>query len=627
MTFTADSELLCSRLTAAGARSIIETARLPELGSKEGDGRSGGQQSVDEGVGRECVGALGERAMTADRPAWRSDIPVIAAISIFWMMAVMLADPSGNFPLNDDWNYARTVKWLLEEGRWGLTCWSCATLVSQALWGALVCKIFGFSFETLRLSALALGLFGIVATYFLLRELRADRFLAFIGALVLATNPLYFNLAHTFMSDVPFLTATLWACLFLVKTLKEDRTGDLILGAVFSLVSVMSRQLGMVIPVSFAASYLAKSGPSLRSLPRAFFPLAVSAACLVPYLAWIKLAVGLPECFKVWNIQLASMLQSGFFKYSYYCLANATIVFIYLGVMALPFLVAVAPRLWKTLERREQIFLTLLILEVVLIAGVGLAVKQLLMPLSSNIIFNIGLGPVLLPHAGSLIPAHWPKAPLSVWITVTILGVVAGSALLGFLILLSLRFAAAKWRPAQPQRDWQLLFLLYIFVLYTLQLACLGLIDRYLLFLIPGVMAALVAFSGSSSLEKIETWKLPHMAIAMALVLGFGIFSIAGTHDYLSWNRARWQALSDLTDRDGVSPMQINGGWEFNGWYSYEAKYRDKLNFLSGDLSHENQYLVTIGPVPGYDEIRRFRFRRWLPPGNGDIFVLRKAGN
>jgi hypothetical protein len=114
------------------------------------------------------------------------------------------------------------------------------------------------------------------------------------------------------------------------------------------------------------------------------------------------------------------------------------------------------------------------------------------------------------------------------------------------------------------------------------------------------------------------------MPLAVASLVLYGAFSIAGTHDYLSWNRARWQALNNLMTELRLSPSDIDGGYEFNGWYLPESEYRTKtaksLWWVDGD-----DFMVTFGAVPGFTELRRYPYRRWIPPAHGNILVLGRA--
>ena len=66
------------------------------------------------------------------------------------------------------------------------------------------------------------------------------------------------------------------------------------------------------------------------------------------------------------------------------------------------------------------------------------------------------------------------------------------------------------------------------------------------------------------------------------MVLPSGILTIGATHDYLSWNRVRWQALHNLMQEPQISPNDIDGGFEFNGWYLYDYKYKKVLTKVGG---------------------------------------------
>ena len=146
---------------------------------------------------------------------WTNWIFVVVLIVGIWILAAVLINPRGEFPLNDDWCYAAAVK-ALREGE-GLKLQGCnsTNIIAQVVWGALFCLPFGFSFTALRISTLTLGVVGVLARYGLLREIDADRETALFGALVLAFNPLYLGLSYTFMPDVPFVAVSVLSFYFL----------------------------------------------------------------------------------------------------------------------------------------------------------------------------------------------------------------------------------------------------------------------------------------------------------------------------------------------------------------------------------------------------------------------------
>jgi hypothetical protein len=110
------------------------------------------------------------------------------------------------------------------------------------------------------------------------------------------------------------------------------------------------------------------------------------------------------------------------------------------------------------------------------------------------------------------------------------------------------------------------------------------------------------------------------------LLILYATFSVAGTHDYFAWNRAKWQAAHDLVEVNHISPMEIDGGLEFNGWWGYDPQFRDSGGItFAGDMRHGNEYIIAMTWLPGYEVISRYSFQRWLPSGGGEIMVLRKV--
>ena len=75
----------------------------------------------------------------------KADIVNILIIIAIWTVMVIVVNPLGNFPLNDDWVYGLAVKSILEKGDFRLPSPAHANLFFQAFWGALFCLPFGFS--------------------------------------------------------------------------------------------------------------------------------------------------------------------------------------------------------------------------------------------------------------------------------------------------------------------------------------------------------------------------------------------------------------------------------------------------------------------------------------------------
>ena len=131
----------------------------------------------------------------------------VLLLALSYVLLIALVNPMGNFPINDDWAYARSVLSLVENGEFHLLDWGAMTLISQVLWGALWVKVFGFSFEVLRFSTIFMGFITLLGSYYLLLSMSMSKqtWVAMTGTLVLLVNPMFTVLVNSFMTDVPFL--------------------------------------------------------------------------------------------------------------------------------------------------------------------------------------------------------------------------------------------------------------------------------------------------------------------------------------------------------------------------------------------------------------------------------------
>ncbi|HEY9296528.1 MAG TPA: glycosyltransferase family 39 protein, partial [Phormidium sp.] len=200
------------------------------------------------------------------------DFVSILLVTIVWMAMLVLINPIGNFPLNDDWAYGWTVKMLLETGEYQLSDWTATNLLSQVVWGAIFCLPFGFSFTVLRVSTLVLGLLGVLASYGLLRELTGNFQLALLGASVIALNPVYFSSSNSFNSDVPSFSFAILSLYFIVRGLRLNSNLEVLAGILISFIAILNRQSSIVITASFGLAYLAKKGLKIKNFTVAFLP-------------------------------------------------------------------------------------------------------------------------------------------------------------------------------------------------------------------------------------------------------------------------------------------------------------------------------------------------------------------
>lgn len=550
------------------------------------------------------------------RDTSRKEVFYLLILSLAWLALVLAIQPMGDFPLNDDWVYALAVKSVLENGYYQFPSPSSANVGPLVYWGALFCLPDGFSFNALRISSLTLGFVGILGMYSLTRTIGATPKLALLGALVLAVNPLYLGLAHSFMTDVPFLAVVILALLLLIKSLQHDSVVYLIAGLALTFIAILIRQLGIIVLIGFSVAYLTKYGFRLSNLAKT--------------VAWVVSGVMLHFAYQHWLIEtgrtplLTLHSDSGHLN-----LPTPTIIvkkflimLMYTGFFILPVLPALLSRDRDTWRGHKKAFW---IIASVLVTGFFLLLwwTDNLMPLADNVLLKSGLGPLTLSDTYNA-QINYPMIPAGLtmfWDVVTLFSVAAGGVALYYLV----RSTYQSWmtfKSSARATTWPSLLLIATgvsyFAIMTIIAAGFPLFDRYYLVFLPLFFLLILVTQADKSVNG------GSVKLSLGLMLVYAVFSVAATHDYLAWNKTRWIATNDLMQKDKISPRQIDGGYEFNGWHLYDPKYHHDPK-KSWWWVVDDEYVIASGPVSGYEELRRYIFQRWLLQRPSAVFVLKKS--
>lgn len=538
----------------------------------------------------------------------------IAVITLVWAIAVILVNPIGEFPLNDDWAYAQSVKSFLETGNFQLPGWAVANLLPQALWGALFCLPFGFSFTALRFSTITLGLLGVITTYLLIKEVGSHQRLAFIGALLIAINPLYFSLSNTFMTDVPHYTVTILSLYFFVIGLKNKSLSIIIVAVFTAIISFLIRQHTVAFFAGYAIAYIIDNKAKISSIITAiilFIILPVGTQKIFSQVFWPKNIgnYGVKEQEVVSQLTYVSTEKITNFAYFALC------TLLYLGCLLLPFAVLCFRIELKEVNRFTKNLLISFLLFIVTTIGIWLILENETMPIKGNILIDRGIGPLTL-RSTSLSSSPIPNYLKVFWSLVTIGAAIGAGLLLIFIALSIIKFIFYK--TVDSEKSIMMLNNSTAFI-YFLPVGLGYFFDRYILLLLP-----LTIITVLTSIEKTKNFRLDLSAIlSIALI---GIFTIGATHDYLSWNRIRWQALNDLMQQE-IPPNRIDGGFEFNGWYLYDPNYsiyKARKAKLVWWWVLQDDYIVDFNKIEGYDVVKQYPLKNWLPFQSDRILVLKK---
>jgi Dolichyl-phosphate-mannose-protein mannosyltransferase len=560
------------------------------------------------------------------------------------LILVLVTSPVGEFPLNDDWIYSKTVQHLLETGQYKAHPYLNATLIAQSYWGAMFCKIFGFRFTVLRISTLVLAFVNAWAVAKSGIVLGFSRNLALLCGAMVATSPLVLQLSYSFMTDVPFLAMSNLSGFFFLKALRYPRPQLIAWGSVTAALAFFVRQFGILLAIAFVIT-----AAWLVWRKRYVWTSAMTVAILMPWLAAIGLYVG-------WGNALTSETPILEVPKSYAgplldALRHVPVAMCYLGLFALPLGIGRIAQMIRGREgwsgRRKF----------VLIGFCGFSVftfwfPQILYGLS-NLIFrrdapwlrqypvrmplimyrsllDLGLGPLQLPD-----PQFKPTVQLGEWWWILTVPVVMVAGLL-FVALIDRGWSGCMYKPSglqqNPIHQNQDLFLVSWAVLSlaaTYNPFRAVLVDRYLLVaLVPFIL--LLGRDLMQHPLNLKRALKPIMIGTMAIA----IFSIASLQEYMDWNRTAWVAHHKLETKYHVDSKVIEGIDTYNGWFNSEAymvahntrSWWDAVEEGKSPWVLDNQYVVaSTEPRSGYQVLERIPYFSWLGWKERKIVLFRRS--
>jgi len=542
-----------------------------------------------------------------------SDIKIISAIILFWIVLVLLVNVRGNFPLNDDWSYSYSVKTLVEDGKLELTGWISMPVISQIYWGSLFCSIGDFSFEILRLSTLVLSVVGIFFCYLIFSEVTNSLFLKFLATSLIAINPIYFLLSATFMTDIPFFTFSTISIYFFIKYFKDQRILYLFLSIATIFIASFIRQIGIVVLVAFALTNFFQKDNSLfkKIYPFIFVIILMTAFYVFQFL--VKSSIDDPM---ISNTRMGHFFNS-FSKQNIFGLIplikNIFFAFIYIGLFLLPFLIYHSYVMVKSYNFSHKTIIIIFYFSLTIVSLFLLITFNKLLPLRSNILWAYGLGPATLKDVDILGLNHLNQIPQLVWILLTAIGI-AGLILIGFTFYYSIKIAiVAQFFSSNKQ-------VTFVFISTILTLIFIGLADfydRYIIQVLPGILFLLL-----STYQNKPTIRNNFLQwVSVSLIVMIALFTIYETHNYFSWNRCRWKTIDYLTKELKISSDKIDGGFEFNAWNFYDPNYK-----ITSDKSwwwvQDDEYLIAFGKLPDYSVYKEFNYDSFLETKS--IFILKR---
>ena len=574
--------------------------------------------------------------------------PQALLCSLLVLVAILLSHPAAEVGINDDWSYIRSAQLMARTGHFMYVGWASAMLGWMLPLGALFIKVFGFSFTVVRASVALIA----VLNAFLLQRCMVRSGLtepnAALATLTLVFSPIYLPLATTFMTDVPGMFVTLlcyYACLRALQA-PADRSasGWLALAMLCSSLGGTARQtawLGVLFLAPSAAWLLRK-----RRLPWALLGIVwiLSISFIYASLSW----------FKHQPYALGEALVAGYIDRDlvFGFVSHVMRAFLALCLLLSPLLISFLPgvdlhsfrvRRWLATACGLVVLSTAILLwrhhllawlapfdgnyftekGVVDIKEVGIR-RDMLGPLSRGLLSLLTLAGAMGAVAFFLKPHPLPSPTLA-----------RGEG-------------AADPAAGLPPTLQQLLVLLGPFSAAYFLLTCHRALfafffDRYLIVLLfPAVLLLTRIYQDRFAR------RLPMATVVLLVVFGF--FSTAATHDLFSMERARVQAAQTLMSA-GLDRNDFIGGWEWDGWtqvdrygfmnngYMYTPQGFTAAPQIQRKIVHrpcgygwvrfcphlEPKYALSFDEVScdGPSHFAPVPYSSWLPPHGAKIYIQR----
>ena len=476
-------------------------------------------------------------------------------------VAMIAAWPVADLPFGDDTAYAHVAVNLAQHGRFAYDGWETNVLFFHACWGALFIKLFGFSFNCLRLSTMPLALGAVAFCYLLVRRMGLQPVWALFVTLLFGLSPVFLPMAVSYMTDAPALFF-MFAGLYLLCRAAEAATHGkgyrwLAAGALLGFIGGTGRQV--VFLVSLATL------PYLAWARRKQARFAITA--LVTWLFFFGGVVGVMSWFNAQPYGIRQPSAWSEFKVAVsrpLWSANITArLLLMLLLLCLPAALPLAARtLAHLLHSSWPRRLLVLSLFTALIAALFIHPSLASIPWVASTLNREGISGDA-PLAGRPVvlttPVRAVAGILVYAVALVLLGLMADIRNLTRRALGTLRDVSSDAFALNAMA----IFSAVYFALVIVRASEFDVFDRYLLPMLPCVATVLLLVSRIGEHDELIARRAIPFAWAFLIVLAG--YAVASTQDWWALSRARSSAAARL-ESAGIPRTAIDAGFEYNAW-------------------------------------------------------------
>lgn len=475
--------------------------------------------------------------MTRKHPAF-----TLILLVVLFLLQEIIIYPLGEFPLNDDWAYAATIKQSIENQSITYHQWMGMSFLIQFVLGWFVTIFSGFSFEHLRCINITIAF--LLWCFFYFQKHAHSKSTALILISCAVFNPIFVQQSNTFMTDVLHVALVLFSIHFLFEYFEKRALKLLYISLLFGLVALFQKQITLVYLLSILLYFIVFELKKSRiEILITFTSITISYIALHFYLnlEGIKtINMGIQQAYIIDNLLHPNTIHLT--RFVFY-LAN--------GWLSIALFLLPATVLFLKKGNLKTILFSL---------GIGFGSVFFLMlkqhtiqeylPFTGNILYDLGLGPHVMTGIKDTLPNTFQLGP-TFWY---IISGISSSLLIQFLVV--------HYKELKNSSITQFIALFILSYCVLLSLSYFS--DRYLILPLFALVFTLLKLPITPHLKN--AIKFP---LSIIILSGITFFSITSTHDYFAINRARWELLIELKNK-GIPPTEIDGGFEYNASYFYK---------------------------------------------------------
>ena len=514
---------------------------------------------------------------------------------LLWIFAFFYIFPIGEFPINDDWAYAKNIYNFVVNGKFIVDEWPAMNLISQTIYGSFFVAIFGFSFTILRISMLILAIISSIILYnivFLISN--KNGWISFFITFIFCFNPIFFSLSFTFMTDVFFISFLIFSLNQLLKFYINKSYINYFLFILFSVIAVLNRQQGLLFSFLMVGVVFKIEKNKLKAIILSAIPI------LLCWLAHDKY-----RHFLVAN-GISNGIQNTKHFIEYLKIANPFDHIIHLGDALFVNGLILSPLILLILVHFKNYKLFKSFIFALIICLITIATYNVWQ------IFPLGNVSKLAEIGPKIVKKESIKAiPLLIKILQVLFTIVSFISICFVVFVLFIRKNISNLFSKNIFASLPFIIVCSIYFLFIIFSK--AYFDRYDLPMALLLILILIP-------QKFIITKISKIIILIIICMIY-LTSITETKDFFNWQKNRWVAINYL-HKKGISSHEIDGGFEYNGWYKTNNKYpNDERSWW---WVEKDNYIISTEKLRKYNTDTLFIFQNYLPFRKDTIYVLKK---